>query len=221
MELHNKIIDDLQKEFEQNSNVLAMFVTGSVARGEAVDGNDLDVHLVTNGEEISKQYRVGNTLVELSTLTIPEALERIQENPMFVYMYLDAKAVFDKGSHLEIFQNKAKDVLQSYKPMQEEKKAVKKWLSSVVDKIAAAKKSEDAMKISFCISCNLWKTVEGMYMINSVPVPAFTSALRRLKTLKILPQDFEAKWQKILLGSLDDRTDETIELIKFVLKKLD
>lgn len=220
MEQHNKIVNELQAEFEEKPHVLAMLVTGSFARGEAVEGNDLDVLLVVDGEKIRREYKVGNILVELGSLTLPHSLNQIEESPMFVYMYLDAKAIFDKGNYLQKFQQKAQEVLNDYTPPEQEKKEVKKWLESVIDKIATAEKKNDQEKISFAVATNLWKTVEGIYIINSVPTPAFTSALRRIKTLKVMPENFDALWNKILFGDLEERKNSLVILIKFVLGNL-
>src|SRR2546423_6929576 len=126
MDFYQPIISDLKKQYEKNKNVLAMFVTGSVARGEAVEGNGLDVLLVTTGEKLSKEYRVGATLVEIGACTIPQALEGMEKNPMKVYLYMDAIAIFDKGDYLSILKDKAQKVLANYKSSTEEKKAMKK-----------------------------------------------------------------------------------------------
>ncbi|HSX39064.1 MAG TPA: nucleotidyltransferase domain-containing protein [Candidatus Saccharimonadales bacterium] len=216
----NEIIQHLKNEYEKNPNVKAMLITGSVARGEAVHGNDLDILLVTSGEKISKEYYEGNSLVEIGTILLPEGLEKIEKNPMRVYMFLDAKAIFDKENCLQTLQQKAHEVFDSYKSSQEDKSKSKKWLSSVVDKINASKSNGDMLKIGFQVSNVLWPLVEGLYLINNTITPASTSAFRRIKTLKNIPPDFETLWTKMLLGNLEDRTTATLKLIEFVLSKL-
>lgn len=39
MDFYKQIIDDIRKEYERNDQILAMLVTGSVARGEAHEGH--------------------------------------------------------------------------------------------------------------------------------------------------------------------------------------
>lgn len=214
------IIGELRQEFEQNPNVNAFLITGSVARGEAKEGNDVDILIVTNGEKISREYREGESLIEIGTIVLSQTLENIEKNPMQVYIYLDAKAIFDKNNTLEMLQKKAQEVLDSYKPTEEEKQALKKWLSSVVDKVTVAQRNEDKLKVGFHVSNVLWKTVEGLYLINSMPVPASTSALRRITALKVLPDNFEELWEKTLLGNLEERTNATLKLMNFVLFKV-
>ena len=53
-----------------------------------------------------------------------------------------------------------------------------------------------------------------------MPIPASTSALRRVTSLKQLPENFEEIWDKILLGDLDQRTENTIKLLEFINPKL-
>lgn len=221
MDFYQKIIEDIRKEYEARDEVRALIVTGSVARGEAHLGNDLDILLLSTGIHISKEYRVESSLVELGTITLPTALENMSKNPMSVYMYLDAKAIFDKDNSLELLHKRAQEVLVSYKPTEENKKLLKKWLSSVVDKVIVAEKNEDTEKVAFHVSNVLWKTVEGLYTINFVPTPASTSALRRIRTLKVLPENFDTLWKDVLMGNLQERTKATIFLIKFVLSKIE
>lgn len=220
MDFYQEIISKLKKEYEQDDNILAMFITGSVARGEAHEGNDLDILLVAKKRVPFKEYRVGESLVEIGGGLIETSLKGIEENPMKVYLYLDAKAVFDKGNYLQQLQKKAQQVLDSYKPSEEEKNALRKWLVSVVDKVTVAKKNSDIEKVGFHVSNVLWKTVEGLYLINSGPTPASTSALKRIHALKTLPNDFNEIWKKTLLGNLDERTNNTLALIQFILSNI-
>lgn len=221
MDFFEKIIEDLRNEYEGNENIRAMIITGSVAKGEAIEGNDLDVLFITSGDRISKEYRVENSLIEIGSVVLPQDLERIDQNPMYVYMWQDAKAIFDKDNSLSILKKKAEEVLSNYKPTEENRKALIKWLSSVVDKVETASKKQDFENVGFHISNVLWKIVEGIYMINDVPTPASTSALRRIKTLKVLPEDFNEIWVKTLLGDLKERTESTLKLLKFTLEKLE
>ena len=219
-DFYQNIIDDIKKEYEENPNIQALLITGSVARKEAKKGNDLDILLVTNGERISKEYRVENSLIEIGSVVLPDDLVKIDQNPMQVYMYLDARAIFDKDNSSKQLQSKAQQVLDSYKPSNEDKKAIRKWLSSVVDKIKVAQNNNDTEKAGFHVSNVLWKIVEGLYLINSMPTPASTNALRRIKTLKTLPEDFNELWNKVLLGNLEERTEANLKLIDFVLSKI-
>lgn len=221
MKSFEQIIDELKNEYSANPNIHAFLITGSYARGEAHVGNDLDIILVTNGEKISKEYREGDSLIEIGSIVLPQALNDIEKNPMQVYMYLDAKAVFDTNNSLEALQLEAQEVLKNYKPSTEEKKLLKKWLSSVVDKIRVAQRTGDTLKVGFHTSNVLWKLVEGIYLISSVPVPASTSALRKITDLQLLPQDFDTVWKNILLGSLEERSSGTLQLLDFILSKID
>lgn len=217
----DKIIEDLKQEFEQNPNVNALLITGSVARGEAKKGNDLDILIVTDGKIISKEYREGESLIEIETVILPQALKNLEKNPMQIYKYFDAIAIFDKNNSLEILRKKAQEVLSGYKPTEKERIALKKWLSSVLDKVNVAQRNKDQLKISFHVSNVLWKILEGLYLINSLPTPASTSALQRISSLKVLPSSFEELWKKTLLGNLKERTTSSLKLIQFVLSRID
>jgi predicted nucleotidyltransferase len=220
MEKYNEILNKLRAEYENNT-YSCMIVTGSVARGEAKEGNDIDILLISNNETFSKEYREGKCLVEISSNTLESYLSSLEKNPMQVYMYLDAKAIFDNDNSLPQLQEKANKILNSYRPTEKELQELIKWTSSVMDKITVAQDNSDNLKVGFHVSNVLWKVVEGLYAINSMPTPASTSALRRIDTLVIVPPDFERLWKQALLGDLEERTDATLELIRFILNKLE
>lgn len=219
MDYFDKIIDKL-KEAYNHDDILCFFITGSVARNEAYEGNDLDALFITRSGNFHKEYRDGESLLEISGNTLEKYFEGLEKNPMLVYMYLDAKAVFDKEDCLPKLQKKAQEILENYKPNEEEVKAIRKWIESVVDKLRVAQDNGDWLKVGFHVSNVLWKVVEGIYIVNSVPTPASTSALRRISILKVLPDNFEELWQKTLLGNLEQRTDATNKLMEFILDKL-
>lgn len=220
MDFYDKIISDIRHEYEDRDEIQTMILTGSVARGEAYEGNDLDIIFVATQKIPFSEYRVNESLIEIGGDTLEEMLMRLEENPMYSYMYIDAKAVFDKGDNLLQLKARAQKILDNYSPTNEDKKALKKWLTSVIDKVKVARNNEDIEKVGFHISNVLWKTVEGLYMINDMPTPASTSALRRVNKLTLLPEDFETLWKQTLLGDLDERTIGTLSLISFILKQL-
>lgn len=220
MDVYQKIIEDLKNKYEKDDNALAFFIAGSVARGEAQYGNDLDTIFITREGSFSEEYEQDGILVEIGGNTFDTALQSLEKNPMQLYIYQDAKAVFDKENCLKKLKEKADKIFRNYKPDEAELTVIKKWLSSVVKKVEVAQQNNDHEKVGFHVSNVLWKTVEGLYAINSIPTPAATSALRRINSLSILPEDFERLWNDALLGDLTTRTNATIKLMKFVLAKL-
>ena len=52
-EHHRKTIDNLKKAFEGNDDYLAFIVNGSVARGDAGEGSDVDYYLVIDDDAFS------------------------------------------------------------------------------------------------------------------------------------------------------------------------
>lgn len=219
MNTFDNIIEKLKKEYDRE-DILCFFITGSVARGEAYEGNDLDALFVTKNDSFHKEYREGKSLLEISGNTFHSYMEALEKNPMLVYMYMDARAIFAKDDSLEKLKQKAEEILKNYKSSEEERQAIKKWLASVVDKVAVAKEHEDNLKVGFHISNVVWKVVEGFYAINNAPVPASTSALRRITNLSRKPDNFEELWRKTLLGTLEERTEATMQLMKFILTEL-
>lgn len=219
MEFYQKVIDAWKEQYLEDPSVVAMFLMGSAARGDIQYGNDLDIQLVVKSdpEKYEKEYCEDVILVEIGAGTLDKCLAGLENNSMKAYMYLDAKTVFDKENVLSKLQDRSQDVLDNYHPSKDEIKKLKKWLEAARIKITTSKNANDQMKLGFNVSNILWKIMEGLYLINKMPVPASTTAFIKVKTLGKLPDNFDALWEKVLVGDLENRTESTIILIEFIL----
>lgn len=115
MHIYQNIIDKFKAKYESDENVLAMLVAGSVARGDARHGNDLDILLVVNHfpKNYPKNWQEGDVLVEVGRGTFEEVLNGLENDMMRAYMYLDAKPIFDKNNVLGKLRTKAQDLINS------------------------------------------------------------------------------------------------------------
>lgn len=213
---YQQIIQNLKSEFETQEEVIAFFVTGSVARGDADEYSDLDLILVTKEAKPFEEFERGGVTVEIKRNTLDGFLEGMDKNPMNIYQFLDAKSIFEKEDLLSKLQAKAEQILKSYHP--QNLPEVKKWLASTKIKLISAQKNKDQALIGFLTATVLWKVAEGLYLVNSQPLPPTTTAFKRLVQLKKVPANFSEIWNKILTGNLEERTDSTINLIDFVIK---
>lgn len=168
-----------------NPNVRGIMLTGSVARGTASELSDLDMVVLCDKDEFVSKY-VNGILVELHSHTFETMWERLGNNSMEVYHYLDSKIVWDDGS-LGKLMCYAQQLYVNYKVSAKEKQMIQYWLSSVNIKLNAALQDGNAELISYIISTNLWKVLEGMWAVNSKPMPPSSLAFDRQKNLVKVP----------------------------------
>lgn len=220
MEKHKKIIADLAEKFNQDESVIAFLATGSVARGEASESSDIDLIVIAKETKESPDQYIDGLLVEVKVKTVEDYIQKMTDKPMNVYMWLDAKVIFDKQNVSEIVINRAREIYENFVPSQESIDGTKKWLESALGKIKAAQEKKDDLSQGYNVSNILWIIMQGFYYLNSKPLPPSTTAYRRIKELGNLPQGFESKWEDMLIGNLTARTNATTELINYLTAEL-
>lgn len=214
--MHQEIINKYQQKFLADSNLAALLVTGSVARGENKEFSDLDLIAVGNYEPRFEETKEDGITVEIKYRSLEAFKQKIDADAMNAYQFIDAKLVCGDEQVLVELKKTAEAALQNYKP---ELGGIIKLLTSSQEKLKAA--NEDELKASFVINTTLWKLVEGLYAVNKLPVPPSTTAYRNITKLVHLPKDFESLWNKLLLGSVEERSMAFNEMVEFVVMSSD
>lgn len=218
--MHKQIINKLASEYESDKNIFALLVTGSVARDEQTDKSDLDFLVISNKKQPFEEKLISDIVVEIKTNTVDGFIQKMKDEPMNVYQWLDAKVIFDKTKSAEKVITEAKSIYDNYSPDPKEIAGVKKWLESARIKIKSAQSNNDELSLGFNVSNILWQIVRGLYLLNNKPIPPSTTAFRRIKDLKNLPSEFDQYWEQSLSGDLEGRSNGTIKLIEYLINQL-
>lgn len=205
----------LEKEIEilkQNKKAEAVLLTGSVAYGTATDDSDLDLIVISNENRFVSKYTDG-ILVEIHFNKFDTLIKRLESNPSEVYKYLYSKVIFDNGS-LAKLMSRANEVYDSYSASKKDMESISYWLSSTKIKLIAAINSNDEMKISYLLSTNTWKVLEGVWARNDKPMPPSGLAFAKHAELKYIPYD---KWfNGLLMGNCISRAKAMLDIIDWV-----
>lgn len=219
MTKHKQIIDNLTSKYENDNSIYALLVTGSVARDEHTEKSDLDLLLIAKEKQPFKEKLIDEITVEVKIDTVDGFIQKMKDDPMNVYQWLDAKVVFEKDNVSEEIINEAKNIYDNYSPDPKEIVGVKKWLESAKIKIESAQVNNDELALGFNISNILWQIVRGLYLVNNKPVPPSTTAFRRIKDMGKLPDNFDDLWKKMLTGNLNERHSATLKIINYIIIK--
>jgi predicted nucleotidyltransferase len=193
---------------------IAIFITGGIARGDLNPKSDIDILTISRSGHSFEEKKIEGRLVEVKTNTLDGFKQKMIDEPMNVYQWLDAKAMHDPENLLPELQKHAEYVLDNYTPPA----IPRKWLESTLIKIDSARLTKNDQLLGFHVSNILWKIVESIYIINSLPTPPSTTAFKRIKALKNLPENFDIIWSDVLTGDLKLRAAATTKLIKYLIE---
>ncbi|MES5846128.1 MULTISPECIES: nucleotidyltransferase domain-containing protein [unclassified Bacillus cereus group] len=220
-EQHKKIVQTIVAETLCTEKVNGFMLIGSVARGDAYPDSDLDFYILLEDGQKKKfhsETREG-IFVEYKYADVNQILVNFKNNPMELYSFLEGEILFDKSGDLKKLKGIAISEFENYRVSSDKVKGIFHWLHSSFIKIQSALKANDELKASYIVHTSTWTLVEGIWAINNKPVPPAGSVLKYIKTLSIVPVNFEDYINRLFLGDTKDRIKAAMELIEWVLHK--
>ena len=209
LEILDKEIDLLQ----QDKSTRGIMLMGSVAYGTATDDSDLDILVLCDKDEFISKY-IDNILVEIHFQKLVTMRKKLESNPMEVYKYIYSKIIVDDGKLTEL-SAEAHEIYNNYKTPDKEKKNIVYWLSSTKRKLLSAIRSNDDVKISYLVSTNTWKVLEGVWAINNKPIPPSSLAFNTHNALSF-PLD---NWfEDLFVEDILSRANTMIKIIDIICK---
>lgn len=208
LEIFNDEINNL-KAFP---NVYGVLLIGSVAYGRATESSDLDIIVLCNKDKFDSKY-VNGILVETHFYTYDTMLRKLIANPSEVYKYLYSKIIFDDGKLADIIQQ-ANSIYNNYTTSESMKNEILYWLSSTKIKLTSALQENDLLKISYIISTNSWKVLEGIWAVNNKPMPPSSLAFLTQDTLSVIP--YENWFTDLLIGDTISRGNSMLKIIEWI-----
>lgn len=221
--IHRILLQEILEEAKQDSDIIGILLTGSVARGDALPGSDLDLRLLLapgSSRAFSAETRQG-ILVERSFADEQMALLKLDENPMEVYAYLDGRILFDPQERLAYLREQARQRFATYHVSDAERREIAYWLKSAHIKITAALEAGDLLKVAYLSGTQSWPLLQGLWTANEKPLPPNGSIWVHLKDLSRGPQDIVERLKQFYLGDPLSRAQATIHLIDWILEQLD
>lgn len=212
LEIFNKLVLELKKDIA----VEGVLLNGSVAAGTATELSDLDMIVLCNEIKFVSEV-IDDVLVEIHYITYDKAIKRLNNYPMEVYKYLDAKIAYDNGKLKEIITC-AENIFYHYCVSEKEKREIVYWLNSIRLKLNSAFSKQDILLISYLVSTNLWKVLEGIWALNQKPVPPSSSLYRRYRDLNFIPcPDW---FDSLLMGDIESKGRMMMYSIDWILNEM-
>jgi predicted nucleotidyltransferase len=215
---HRRILEAVLEELGRDSEVIAVMLAGSVARGDALPKSDLDLHLILQAGKkraFRSETRDG-VPVEFHAHNLESALHRLERRPSWAYAYSDGITLFDPYGHIATLKARAAEILKAYRTPDEERQAILYWLTSSARKLRAAMTANDPLREGMLASTTAWKILEGIFAANHQPTPASGEMLARVLKLQRVPDELELILDSMFTGGHDERIAVTLELLDWV-----
>jgi predicted nucleotidyltransferase len=201
-----------------DADVSGLMVSGSVARGDAAEGSDLDLYVLLK-KGCSRDFYTGNhsgILLEIKYADFDKALDKLNRNSMEMYNYLDGHILYDPEGLVQKLSVIATENYNGYRSSRKDKKETAHWLLSAKTKMEAAAGAGDSLKASFVASTTSYKILEAFWLVNHKPMPPSGGVLAYLKDLEHGAALLEDWMSRLFLGSAEARVRAALEMIDFV-----
>ncbi|GHO76780.1 DNA polymerase subunit beta [Ktedonobacter sp. SOSP1-85] len=221
--LYQTLLQEIIEEASGQEEIIGILLTGSVARGDALPGADLDLRFIlTPGARraFHRGLRQG-VLVEQEYADAAGTQYKLETNPMEVYAYLDGCILFDPQGILALLKEQAQRRFETYRISEQEREKITSWLEAARFKIRVAERGGHLLKAAFVAGTVSWQVIEGLWAANNRPLPPNGSIWAHLEDLSQGPPDVEERLKQFFCGETKQRVEVALELLDWILLYLD
>jgi hypothetical protein len=222
-ETHRRLLGGILDEVKRDGEAIGLLLKGSVARGDAYPGSDLDLQVLL-GDGCSRTFRAEDkqgVLVEWTYVDGALARSTLERDPMNVYAYLDGRILYDPHGRLRALTGVARARYEAYRAPVREKRRIAHWLQSAKTKIVAARDAGDELRASYVASTTSWVILEGIWAACDKPVPPSGALWAHIPDLSTSSADVEACMQRLFGEDTSDRVVATLEIVDWVVPLLE
>ncbi len=222
LEPHRTLLRAAVEEATHDGDIIGLLLTGSLARGDALPGTDLDF-VVLLAEGCSRPFRReldGGVLVERTYIDARSARGQLHARPMRVYGYLDGRILYEPKNALERLRSYARGRFEAYKTPPAHRDETAFLLRCSRDKMRVALGGGDLLKAAHVAGTSSWQIIEGLWAANDLPVPPNSSVRPHLRDLFKGPPDVEGSYRDLFLGDASQRVQVALKMIDWILIQL-
>lgn len=218
---YEQLLLEVVAEAREDDEIIGVLLTGSMARGDALPGTDIDLRFILDdgaSRAFDSRLRDG-ILVERGFADVATAQAALDENPMNVYAYLDGRILRDPSGALASLKQQAQKRFDEFEISAEERTRTAFLLGCSRDKILVAVNGGDLLRAAFVAGTTSWGIMEGLWAANNRPLPPNSSIRPHLGDLPG-PADVKAKYERLFLGATPERVQVTLELLDWIVDRL-
>lgn len=211
--VHCSLLQEELVRAGQDAEIIGVMVVGSVARGDALPGSDLDLYLLLRdgcARPFERETETG-VVVERKFRDATTAAAGLDGDPMQVYDFLNGRILRDPQGRLAALRAVAARHFAEYRAPASERRALASWLRSARGKTLAARDAGDTLKAAYVVGSISWKLIEGVWLACHRPVPPCGAVWAHVGDLVGAPLEFETQLRDLFLG------DTTCRVVTFLM----
>lgn len=220
--MYDDLIKNLVEQARTQDHIVGALLTGSLARGDALPGTDLDlVYILSDGvEKPFRREMLDGVLVEQSYLDEAAARAQLTKHPpMKVYGYLDGRILYDPDGVLSRLTDTARQRYETYRVPEEDRTRIASLLGFSDHKINVGIDGGDWLRAAFVVGTSSWQIIEGLWAANDRPLPPNSSVRPHLADLHG-PDDIEQRFENLFTGDTHTRVHTALDLIRWIIARL-
>ncbi|MFB6723411.1 nucleotidyltransferase domain-containing protein [Kribbella sp. NPDC056345] len=215
------LLGELVAEAQRDDEVVGVLLTGSLARGDALPGTDVDLRVIL-GDGMSRPalHEVrGGVPVEWGYADERSARDALKKAPMHVYAYLDGRILHDPEGVLARLRQHAQERFEGYRVSDAERAELAANLRYPAEKIRIAMAGGDLLKAAFVTATTSWYLMEGLWAASDRPLPPNSSVRPHLGDLAG-PPEVEKLYGELFVADVERRVEVALSLYDWVLGEL-
>ncbi len=219
--VYEGLLGELVAEVVRDDEVVGVLLTGSLARGDALPGTDVDLRVIlVDGVSRPALHEVRDGVpVEWGYADEAAARAAVDANPMHVYAYLDGRILHDPQGVLARLRQHAVERFEGYRVSEAGRDQLAESLRYPAEKIRVAVAGGDLLKAAFVSATCSWFLMEGLWAANDRPLPPNSSVRPHLRDLAG-PPEVESLYGDFFLGTAERRVEVALYLLDWILDEL-
>ena len=215
---HVDAVNEALGELIEDPDVRALAVVGSLARGDALPGSDVDLLVVVTDEALLDVPRIirSGCVVEQHRYTLAAARDRFDRRPAHVYLLLDSVPLYDPEGLFGELVEAAKARQKTYQMPTRDIDLKRYWWRKVRSKLKNALERDDTLLAGFLASTCSAEIVSDLFALEGRPPPPVGgTAFARLAELQT-SEDVSALFD----GDSIERAQAALRLLDPILREL-
>ena len=221
MLLQEKLLEQVIARYRQNSNVRAIFVAGSFARGDQHALSDIDLVLIVKKPRHYVRYFHDGVHIEVDSLTLAEIPRRVRADPTTYYSLAKLKKLFDPSRLARQVATLVTRSNEKYRVTDLAKADLYFQLVHYRLKLLAAQKNSDFVKVGMLIPPAQEKCLQALAAINAVPPLPPLQILHEFGSLKKVPPALAKLLHELATGGTSKRMRAVLRTMDFLIPRLE
>lgn len=224
LEPHRRVITALLAEASAHPLIIGALLIGSLGRGNAVPGSDIDLLLLlADGQgqtRIFQNHERDGLLIEFHYRDVAAALAQIEEAPNWQYAYLSGSILHDPTGRLAALVAEVRVRSAAWRPTAAQRRRHAFYADRTAHKLQAAVDAADALRAGGVASTYAPAMLDCIWLAYDRPSLGVTEMWFHLPELVGLPAEIVEHLRQLFLGDPFERARAGIAICVHAVERL-